>query len=86
MEVSGGQGGRFSAEELLKMVTIQAARVLNLEAEVGSLSVGKKADYILVDASTCPENENIFSHLIQNTKSYHIHQVVVNGEVLKTVN
>ena len=33
----------------LRMVTIDAAKVLNLEHEIGSLEVGKKADIILVD-------------------------------------
>jgi cytosine/adenosine deaminase-related metal-dependent hydrolase len=33
----------------LRMVTIDAAKVLNLEHEIGSLEVGKKADVIVVD-------------------------------------
>jgi 5-methylthioadenosine/S-adenosylhomocysteine deaminase len=34
---------------VLEMVTIDAARALGMEAEIGSLEVGKKADVVLVD-------------------------------------
>ena len=42
------QGERISGEMLLTMGTIAAARALGLEAEVGSLEAGKRADLVVV--------------------------------------
>ncbi|MBT6273094.1 MAG: amidohydrolase [Chromatiales bacterium] len=41
---------RLSVAEALRAVTIEAARILGIEDEVGSLRAGKKADMTVVDA------------------------------------
>ncbi len=49
---SQNAGGVFSAEELVRMVTINAAEILGWEAHLGTLEPGKRADIIAVDGKT----------------------------------
>ena len=47
--------GLFPPEELLYMMTLGGARVLGLEELSGSLIPGKRADFLVVEASGTPE-------------------------------
>ena len=48
-KVNMGDTGAMTAEKVIEMATIDSARALNMEHEVGSLEPGKKADIILLD-------------------------------------
>ena len=41
-----------TATEMLKMITVNPARILGVDHERGSIEVGKRADFVLVDSTT----------------------------------
>jgi cytosine/adenosine deaminase-related metal-dependent hydrolase len=47
--------GLFSPEELLFMITLGGAQVLGLDDVTGSLTPGKRADFLVVEATGTPE-------------------------------
>ena len=48
------RAGALPAEQLLRLATIDAARALRLEAEVGTLTAGKRADLTVVSLAGSP--------------------------------
>lgn len=72
------------AGKTLEMVTIDAARALGLESEIGSLEAGKKADIILVDAwrpHMAPANMPVY-RIVYFANGNDVSTVLVNGRVL----
>lgn len=72
------------AYEVLKMATINGARALGLENKVGSITVGKRADVILInmhDTLTTPMND-ILSELVYNIKGSNVLTTIINGKIL----
>lgn len=72
------------AYEVLKMATINGAKALRKEQEIGSICVGKKADMILVDLDTCltrPIND-IFADLVYNAKAANVVMTMVGGRII----
>lgn len=68
----------------LEMVTIDAARALGLESELGSIEAGKKADLVLVDLRRphlYPMNMPVF-RLVYFANGNDVHSVIVGGEVV----
>lgn len=76
----------YSAKELLEMATINAAEALGLQEETGSLEQGKRADYIIVSLDEFPKDGDLYTYLIEKTKTYHVQKVVVDGRILKSLN
>lgn len=69
----------------LRMVTIDAARALNLDDKVGSLETGKNADIILIDLDRPHLTPQTF---VPNLLAYYVNgndvdTVLVDGEILK---
>lgn len=48
---TSGDKGFLSAHDMLSMTTIEAARMIGMDKEVGSLEIGKRADIVAVDLS-----------------------------------
>jgi len=68
----------------LKMITINGARALNLEGQIGSIEIGKLADLAALDLQT-PETQpvyNLFSQLIYAASSRQFSDVWVSGKRL----
>jgi 5-methylthioadenosine/S-adenosylhomocysteine deaminase len=74
----------LTAEDTLEMATIDGARVLGLEKQVGSLEPGKRADLILVDF-TQPHlmlNHQLVSKLVYSARGHDVTTTIVDGQVL----
>lgn len=72
------------AREALRIATIEGARVLGLEAQIGSLELGKQADLAVValDAPHAEPGGDVFGRLVYACKSTDVRHVVVAGQVL----
>ena len=79
---------RISAKDVIKMVTINGAKLLGLENKTGSIEIGKKADIIIVDISDKLDNVkmipnvDIVSNLVYNADGKNVDTTIVNGQVL----
>ncbi|MGH7318650.1 MAG: amidohydrolase family protein [Candidatus Rokuibacteriota bacterium] len=72
------------AETALEMATINGARALGLEHEIGSIEVGKKADLVLFDTKR-PEWRSLFNPvntLVYNADGRSVHTVLVDGRIV----
>lgn len=71
-------------KDALRIATIEGARALGKEHEIGSLEMGKQADILLVDlgnVNTRPYN-NLVNNLVFAANSSNIDCVIVGGEIL----
>jgi cytosine/adenosine deaminase-related metal-dependent hydrolase len=72
------------AKEVFDLCTLGGARALGLEAEVGSLEVGKRADLAVLDlggAHTAPGGD-LYSRIVYAARATDVTHVVVDGAVL----
>lgn len=74
----------MDAGSVLRMATIDGAKVLGLAAETGSLEIGKKADVIVID--TCKPHlvplYNPFSQLVYAANGNDVRHAVINGQLV----
>jgi 5-methylthioadenosine/S-adenosylhomocysteine deaminase len=74
----------MDARTVVRMATIEGARVLGLEDEIGSLEPGKKADLIILDwnqAHLTP-TYNYYSHLVYSATGRDVIAVMVDGKMV----
>ena len=72
------------AETALEMATIQGAEALGLDADIGSLEAGKKADLVLYDTRRA-EWQTLFNpvnNLVYNADGRSVHTVIVDGKII----
>ena len=77
-----GDATQFHIEQALKTMTIAGAKALGFEDRIGSLEVGKQADFIVIQ----PKGrlhlyplENMLSHLIYAVKGSDVQDVYIAG-------
>ncbi|MGB3732463.1 amidohydrolase family protein [Microbacterium sp.] len=74
------------AEDAVRYATMGGAHALELDDVIGSLTVGKKADIVLLkndDSPTMTPILNPFTHVVFQAGRGDVHTVVVNGAVVK---
>jgi 5-methylthioadenosine/S-adenosylhomocysteine deaminase len=72
------------ARTALEMATIDGARALGMERDVGSLEPGKRADAIAVAMTSARQTPmyDPLSHLVYTTRGDDVRTTIVNGRVL----
>ena len=74
----------INAYDILKMATIEGAKVLGKENEIGTLEVGKKADIIFIKTDKIhltPEND-IATNIVYSANGADVDTVIVDGKVI----
>jgi 5-methylthioadenosine/S-adenosylhomocysteine deaminase len=72
------------ARTALDLATIGGARALGMEAQIGSLEAGKRADLIAVSMSAARQTPlyDPVSHLVYVTRGDDVRTTIVNGKIL----
>ena len=74
----------INAYEILKMATIEGAKVLGLEDEIGTIEPGKKADLIFIKTDKIhlqPEND-VCSNIVYSANGSDVEMVMIDGKVV----
>lgn len=83
-KITRHDAGVITAEKVLEMATIDGARVLGLESEIGSLEVGKKADIIVLntDEPHWYPRHHLASVLVFQAHDEDVRTVLIDGKVV----
>ncbi len=74
----------LGAKAVVEMATIEGARALHVEKEIGSLETGKKADLILIglDAPNAVPMYDVYAQLAYALKGSDVETVIIGGRVV----
>ncbi len=73
------------AARALRMATVDGARALGLEKEIGSLEIGKRADVIVVDlvqSHSIPQRDDVVSALVYSAQPADVRTTIIDGRVV----
>jgi 5-methylthioadenosine/S-adenosylhomocysteine deaminase len=72
------------AEKILEMATINGAKALSWDDEIGSIVVGKKADLIIINMKKphLSPLHNEKSHMVYAAKASDVETVIINGKII----
>ena len=74
----------IKAYDILKMATIEGARVLGLDNEIGTLEPGKKADMIFIRTDKlhlCPDND-VCTNIVYSANGADVDTVMIDGKII----
>ncbi len=74
----------LGAKAVVNMATIEGARALHMDKEIGSLEAGKKADLILIglDAPNAVPMYDIYAQLAYALKGSDVETVIIGGRIV----
>ncbi len=74
----------LSAARALRMATIDGARALGLDQEIGSIEVGKAADLIIVDLKQIHSSpvSDVVSALVYSAQASDVRTTVIDGQIV----
>ena len=74
----------LSAAQVLRMATIDGARALGLDNEIGSLEVGKRADVIVVDLNQLHSSpkQDVISSLVYSAQPADVRATIIDGRIV----
>jgi 5-methylthioadenosine/S-adenosylhomocysteine deaminase len=74
----------LGARAVVEMATIEGARALHMEKEIGSLEAGKKADLIVIglDQPNAVPMFDVYSQLAYSLKGSDVETVVIGGHIV----
>jgi 5-methylthioadenosine/S-adenosylhomocysteine deaminase len=72
----------LGAKGALEMATIEGARALHMEKEIGSLELGKKADFVILnlDVPNAVPMFDVYSQIVYALKASEVEAVIVGGK------
>jgi 5-methylthioadenosine/S-adenosylhomocysteine deaminase len=84
--VLSGDIATLSGYDVLRLATLDGAIALGMEQDIGTLTVGKKADVIVVDMQNAwcqpVRDPDVISTLVWNANGSDVQHVVVDGKVV----
>ena len=79
----GEDAGIITAKDIVKLATIGGARALGLADRIGTLELGKRADFIAIDLSDHLAEENLYLSIVSGSGSEVVLSVVDGREVVR---
>jgi 5-methylthioadenosine/S-adenosylhomocysteine deaminase len=74
----------MTAEKVMEMATIDGARAVGLEAQIGSVEIGKKADLIVIDYENAfmTPSHNPVSAIVYSALGHEVSTVIIDGRIV----
>ncbi len=77
----------MDALTVFRLATIEGAKALHIEKEVGSIEVGKKADLVLLDLDKADQpllinDEGIYSSIVYSASKENVKSVLIDGKLV----